>query len=130
MKDDEEDFGEALERESHVHEVNNEITLYHNTGDARFFWRAFLLIHESGEPMPQNFLDKLAQWGNRVIQAKTPQEIATAIEMTGDDKKHIGPKHSEAYRRRWRLASEVQIVKRLYKIKLIKAIETVAKIEV
>ena len=127
---DETEFDRLLEQikhEEHVHEVNNEITLFHNTGDARFFWRAFLLIREEGKPIPDDFLDKIAQWGGKLLTARTPTEIAAALELTGDDKRHVGPKQSEAYRRRWMIASEVKNMQRFYRVKLSKAIEIVAR---
>lgn len=127
MNDDEKAFFQQIEREQTVHDVNNEITLYQQTGDARFFWRAFLIIHESGDPIPKDFINKLAKFGEKLLQTKTPQELATALELTGDTKKHVGPKHSLAYEKRWRLASEVRTVKELYKISLQKAIEAVAR---
>jgi hypothetical protein len=127
MEDDEKKYIQDLEREQHIHDVNNEITLYQQTGDARFFWRAFLTIHEFGDPIPKNFIDKLAQFGTKILQAKTPQELSAGLELTGDEKRHIGPIQSAAYQRRWRLASEVKTVKELYKIPLSKAIATVAK---
>ena len=127
MNDEENAFFQQIEREQNIHDVNNEITLYQQTGDARFFWRAFLIIHESGDPIPKDFIDKLAKFAEKLLQTKSPQELATALELTGDEKRHIGPKHSEAYRKRWRLASEVRTVKELYKIPLLKAIEAVAR---
>ncbi len=110
-----------------VRTVNNELALFQNTGDARFFWRAFLRIREAGQPIPDDFLDKLAQWGAKLLTARTPHEIAAALELTGDDKRYVGPKKSDAYRRRWMIASEVKNVQSLYRLKLTKAIETVAR---
>lgn len=127
MSDDEKKFIAELERQDHVHAVNNEISLYQNTGDARFFWQAFLMIHEKGDPIPQDFLDKLAQWGRGAIQAQTPKEVAVALELSGNGKNHLGPKQSATYEKRWRLASEVKTVKNLYRISLIEAIRTVAR---
>lgn len=127
MNEDEKKFIAEIERQDHVHAVNNEISLYQNTGDARFFWQAFLMIHEKGDPMPQDFLDKLAQWGRGAIQAQTPKEVAVALELSGDGKKHLGPKQSATYEKRWRLASEVKTVKNLYRISLIEAIRAVAR---
>lgn len=124
---EEDQYFADLDHEQHVHDVNNEITLYRQTGDARFFWRAFLLLHESGKDVPKDFMDKLAKFANKLLHAKTPNEIAFALELVGDEKKHIGPKHSQAYYRRWRLASEVQIVQRQYRIKLSEAIAAVAR---
>ena len=127
--DDETEFDrllEQIEHGEHVRRVNNEITLYHNTGDARFFWRAFLLIRKEGKPIPDDFLDKIAQWGGKLLTAQTPAQVATAMELTGDERRHVGPKQSEAYRRRWRLASEVKNVQRQFDVSLQKAIEAVA----
>lgn len=128
MDDDEAAFFDAIEREQLVHDVNNEITLYQNTGDARFFWRAFLTLREAGEPIPEDFLSKLAQWGSKLIRAQTPTEIASALELGGDEKRHIGPAHSAAYYKRWRLASEVQTMMKMRPtLKLAEAIRIVAK---
>lgn len=128
MNADEMEFLAQLAEAEHVCEVNNEITLYHNTGDARFFWRAFLLIREAKKPIPEDVLSKIAEYANGLISAKTPREIAAALELAGDGKSHSGPKHSQAYVRRWRLASEVQTVMRLRpSLSLKTAIEIVAR---
>lgn len=114
MDDDEKQFFDEWERADLVHEVNNEITLYQATGDGRFFWRAFLTLYEAGEPLPSNFLAKFAQLGNSLLSATTPQEISAALEFSANDgRRHVGPKHSRAYEKRWRLASEVKTVLRL-----------------
>jgi hypothetical protein len=126
-KADELAFLAQLKREQLANDVQNECTLYRNTGDGRFLWRAFLRLHGAKEPIPQAILDRLAHWGGRLLGAQDPKEIAAALELSGDEKKHIGPKQSESYRKRWRLASEVCIVRDLYKISLTKAIAAVAR---
>lgn len=107
--------------------VNNELTLYLSTGDARFFWRAFLLLHKDGRPIPQNFMDKFAQIGERILQTTDVTALPAALELAGSAKDHIGPKQSAAYRARRRLASEVAMVRSGYKISLSEAIRIVAR---
>jgi hypothetical protein len=128
MNADEVRFLAQLAEQEHVREVNNKITLYHNTGDARYFWRAFLLLREAKKPIPEDVLSKIAKYAEGLISAKTPREIAAALELAGDEKSHTGPKHSQAYAKRWRLASEVQLVKRLRpSLPLKSAIQIVAR---
>ena len=107
--------------------VNNEVELYLSTGDARFFWRAFLLLHQAGRPIPQNFMDKFAQMAERILQTADVADLPAALELAGSAKSHIGPKQSAAYRRRRSLAAEVAMVRDLYKISLTKAIRIVAR---
>ncbi len=107
--------------------VNNELTLYLSTGDARFFWRAFLLLHKDGRPIPQNFMDKFAQMGERILQTTDVTALPAALELAGSAKDHIGPKQSAAYRARRILASEVAMVRDGYKISLSEAIRIVAR---
>ena len=126
-KSESEKFIEHIERQQTVYSVNDELALYRNTGDARFFWRAFLLIRQAGQPIPDDFLNKISQWGGKLLAAQTPTEIAMALELSGNDKRHLGPKQSAAYRRRWELASEVHSVRDLYRLRLSKAIEIVAR---
>lgn len=120
-EDESKAFIEDMKRRDFNTRVNREFELYLDSGDGRFLWRAFLLLHEAGQPIPQNLLDKLAQWGGRLLTAKDPREIAAALELSG-------AKHSAAYRKRWRLAMEVNQVKELFNLATLKeAIEVVAR---
>lgn len=107
--------------------VNNECDLYRNTGDGRFLWRAYLRLHEAGAPIPQNFLDKFAEWAHKVLDAESPKEIAVALELAGTTQKHSGRKQGETYRRNWLLGSEVEQVRQLWKISLEEAFRIVAR---
>lgn len=120
-------YVKELDHEQLVHDVNNEITLFHATSDPRFFWKAFVLLREAGEPIPESFMRQITVWGNALIPAATPHQVAAALQMTGNGKRHIGPKHSAAYERRWRIASEVKRVSEFYKITITKAVATVAR---
>lgn len=116
----------VLQRMQHVREVNEEIQLYRNTGDARFLWRAFLLMRRAGDPIPEDLMLKFEEWGRKLIAADSPRKIASALELAGGPKRHIGPKHGAAYRMRFRLAAEVANVQKLYRITLTEAIAAVA----
>ena len=107
--------------------LNTECALYINTGDARFFWRAFLHLYDAGEPIPQDFLDKFAEWGQKVLAADSPREIALALELAGTDKKHAGRAQGETYRRNWRIGSEVEQVRKLFGVSLEEAIRIVGR---
>lgn len=124
---EEKQFLEHLDREVLNTAVLNEFALYSNTGDGRFLWRAILVLQRAGEPIPNNLQTKLAQWASKLLTAESQGEICAALELIGDGKKHLGPKHGIAYRKRWRLAGEVRIVMDLYKISSTKAIASVAK---
>ena len=113
MDAEEREFHEQLIREELMHVVNNEIALYQQTGDARFFWKAIIELHEHREPIPESYMAQIVRWANSILRLSEPREIATALELTGDGKRKVGPSHSDAFEKRWRLASEVQIVKRL-----------------
>jgi hypothetical protein len=117
----------VLQRMFHVRQVNEEIQLYANTGDARFLWRAFLLMRKAGDTIPEDFMAKFEQWGRKVVAADGLREIAAALELSGGNKRHIGPKHGASYRTRWKLAGEVAHVQRLYSITLKAAKEAVAR---
>lgn len=126
----EDDISAALDRwqrAEKIQQVNNEVALFENTGDGRFFWRAIVRIVESGETLPTSYTKKLAEIGGNLLTAITPNEIAAALEFAGDKGAHIGPKQSRAYVKRWRLASEVRQVKDFYSIPLARAIEAVAR---
>lgn len=121
-------FHEELIREELVHLVNNEITLYRQTGDARFFWKAIMLLHEHREPVPEQYMAQIVKWAGKVQSISEPREIAAALELSGDAKRKVGPKHSAAYEKTWRLASEVKNVKNLRAgTSLAKAIGIVAR---
>ena len=118
----------ALDAANFQAAVNNELTLYRNTGDARFVWRAVMRYHEANITMPAVLVAKLAEWGGRVQTVSSPDAIVLALELKGSAKDKIGPSHSAAYRRRWRLASEVQLLHRLAPDKTLdQAIENVAR---
>jgi hypothetical protein len=108
------------------YDVNDALALYKQTRDGRYFWRAFMILHEFGRPIPQNFLDKLAQIGQSLLKAESAANIASALEFSGNKKKYVGSPTSMAYERRWRIASEVHQVKELYSLSLIKSFSVVA----
>lgn len=119
---------QTLDAASFQAAVNNELTLYQNTGDARFIWRAVIRHHEANVAMPAVLVAKLAEWGGRVQTVSSPHAIVLALELKGTAKDKIGPSHSAAYRRRWRLASEVQLLHRLAPDKTLdQAIKNVAR---
>lgn len=126
QKDESQVWFDKFMREMHVVDVNNQLALFSNTGDARFFWRAFLLIHERGETIPSQMLDLIATWARELQTAQTPFEIAAALKLSGDAKDHIGPKQSKAYEHRWEVASEVAMLMKIYRAPVGKAIEKVA----
>ena len=121
------EYQKRNEHEALVMSVNNEIHLFHATGDARFFWRAYRRLHQAGEPIPQSYLDVLADFAGRILMTENVAELPAALGLAGSEKAHIGPKQSAAYRRRWHLASEVLMVRDLYKMSLADAIKTVAR---
>lgn len=125
--DDEKAFLADLEECQFNTEVQNELTLYRNTGDARFFWKAIMLFAEAGKPLPVEFTSKLAAWGALIQHLSTPDDITATLELTGEKKQPVGPKHSEAYRLRWRLASEVQMAQRARGGSLVSAFGVVAR---
>lgn len=115
---------------SHINlmqDVNEEIVLFNNTRDGRFLWRAFVLLHKAGEPMPPTMLDVMAEWGRKLQDAASPVEIARALDLYGTQKKHIGPAHGAAYRKRWMVASEVRLIQEQYRVPLKEAISVVAR---
>jgi hypothetical protein len=121
-----EEFISAMEAEIINSDVNDALALYGQTRDGRYFWRAFIILHESGRPIPQNFLDKFAQIGQRLLEAENTANIATALEFSGNKGKCVGSPRSMAYERRWRIASEVHQVKELYSLSLNKSFSVVA----
>lgn len=128
MSDDEQTFLAELGEQEFNCDIQNELALYRGTRDARYVWRAIALFHEAGRPLPPEFMAKLADWAGRVQQLSDPKKIAAALELTGSEKRHVGPSHSRAHERRWRLASEVQTVRRLRpKLTLAEAIAIVAR---
>jgi hypothetical protein len=116
----------ALARNSVYVDAQNEYALYANTRDGRFLWRAFLLLHRAGKPIPKAFLDKFAEWGEKVIGAESPAQIASALQLSGTTKKHVGVKQGEAYRKRWLLASEVLRLREFKRLGITDAIAAVA----
>lgn len=124
---EEDAFIKAMRHGELVRDVNNKIALFQNTGDPRFFWKAFVLLREAGEDIPESFMHQITVWGKALIPAATPHQVATAVQMIGTEKRHIGPKHSAAYEHRWRIASEVERVKKLYKVNLATSIDVVAR---
>lgn len=127
MNSDEQEFLNDLEDREFTSIIQDELTLYRQTGDARFIWKAVILFNEAGRQLPTEFMEKLAQWGALVQDASEPKEIALALELSGKEKQRIGPNNSRAYERRWHVASEVQQVQRLYRTSLTSAIMTVAR---
>lgn len=132
MSHDENRAGDRLQRD--IEEagfsaaVSNEVALYRNTGDARFLWRAVMLHNDAARPLPVELVAKLAEWGSKVQTLAAPDAIAQALELRGSKKDKIGPRHAITYRRRWRLASEVDLVHRLRPDKsLTEAMKTVAR---
>ena len=121
------DFLDQVRKQQLISHVNNEIHLYHATGDARFFWRAYRRLHKAGEPIPQDFLNKIAEFASSILSNDDLSALPKALELAGSDKSHIGPKQSALYRRRWKIASEVEMVKDLYKISTTQAIKAVAE---
>lgn len=107
------EFVRVLDDITFQNDVDNDLALYLNTGDARFVWRAIARHHGAGKPLPPALMSKLAQWAGRVLALSGADQIAHALELVGTGKDKIGPSHSSAYRRKWKLASEVQIVRRL-----------------
>jgi hypothetical protein len=127
MTSEPDDFFSDMEGRQINNDVNDALALYKQTRDGRYFWRAFLLLHESGRPIPQNFLDKLAQIGQSLLKAESTANIATALEFSGDERKYVGSNKSMAYERRWRVTSEVEQVKELYKLSVKEALSVVAR---
>lgn len=126
MTSEPDDFFSDMEGRQINTDVNDALALYEQTRDGRYFWRAFMILHESGRPIPQNFLDKLAQIGQSLLKAESDANIATALEFSGDKRKYVGSPTSMAYERRWRVASEVHQVKELYSLSLNQSFSVVA----
>lgn len=108
-----EDFVRDIQKLQLDVDVGAELALYTNTGDARFIWRAVARCHAADAPLPPVIVDKLAQWAALVQPLAEPAALVAALELSGSAKSKIGPKHSAAYRRRWRLAGEVSTVMRM-----------------
>lgn len=118
----------SIQEQDFACRIQNNLALYENTGDARYVWRAIFLFHEAKKPLPPALMAKLVDWGGRVQSISDPKEIAAALELTGDNRRHVGPRHSQAYQRRWRIASEVKIVRSLRaSLTLAQAIQIVAR---
>jgi hypothetical protein len=126
MTSEPDDFFSNMEGRQINTEINDALALYEKTRDGRYFWRAFIILHEASQPIPQNFLDKLAQIGQRLLTADSAANIATALEFSGDKGKYVGSTTSMAYERRWRVASEVHQVKEFYNLSLNKSFSVVA----
>ena len=107
--------------------VHEELDLYRITQDGRFFWRAFLRLHGSGQPVRQDFLDKLAEIGKKLLSADSADSVVSALEFSGNKKKHVGPETSAAYRRRYVVATKVHWAKTFWNVSLKQAIEIIAK---
>jgi hypothetical protein len=124
---DEVAFIADLEEREFNCEIQNELVLYRSTGDARFVWKAIMLFAEAGKTLPVEFIAKLAEWGGMIQHLSAPEEITAALDLTGEKRQPVGPKHSEAYRLRWRLASEVQMVHKVKGGTLLGAFTVVAR---
>lgn len=122
-----ENFMLAMDEERVNFEVNDAVALYDKTKDGRYFWRAFLLLHKAGRPVPKNFLDKLASIGESLLSADSVSKVAAALEFSGGKKRYVGCKTSMAFERRWRVAGEVQQMKDLYNLSLEKVFSLVAR---
>lgn len=110
-----------------IRAVNNDAERYRATGDARFVWKVIARYAQADKPLPMDYVRKLAEWGGKLQQISKPADIATALELSGHDKEHVGPARSAAFSKRWRLASEVHRVQRLHAGTLIDAIRIVAR---
>jgi len=124
---DSEQFISAMDAAITNSEVNDAWTLYQETKDGRYFWHAFLALHKAGRPIPQSFLDKLANIGNSLLSADSNPKIAIALEFSGDKTKYVSASKSMAYERRWRVASEVHQMEEFYNLSRTKAFSLVAK---
>lgn len=98
---------EITEAELH-RDLQAEVVMYAHTRDGRYVWRLLLRLHEAKLPIPPEVFDKLAVWAVRLLSATSPEEIAAAIEFSGDAKRHIGPRKSAGVYRRVSVASEVR----------------------
>jgi hypothetical protein len=108
--------------------IRNELSLYQATGDARFVWRAIGRFDMAGRPLPAEFVRKLSVWGAKVQNLSDPKSIAAALELSGTGKSKVGPKHSAAFKKRWRLGSEVLTLMKLHpSLALGAAIKAVAR---
>lgn len=121
------DFGAHHERARLVQRYNDATYLYNSTRDGRHLWRAFVLLHAAGEPMPPDLLDHFAQWAGRVLAADGPREIAAALELAGDDKSYLGRKASQAAKLRLDIARRVHTLRTFYGITATEAIADVAR---
>lgn len=108
MKKKDSKLVEELKRGDFVCRINNEISKFNNTRDARFFWRAFLLIQEAGEEIPKEFMEQINSYVRVMLNAKNPKDLAARLELFGDKKNHLGIEHGHKYTRRWKIASEVE----------------------
>lgn len=108
MKKKDSKLVEELKRRDFVCRINNEISKFNNTRDARFFWRAFLLIQEAGEEIPKEFMEQINSYARVMLNAKCSKDLALDLELFGDKKNHLGLEHSLKYTRRWKIASEVE----------------------
>jgi hypothetical protein len=98
---------DAIDEQQLDIDLENLGKLYLNTRDGRALWSMFLTLHQAGKQIPQNLLDKFAEWAPSLLAANSPQEVCQALDLAGDNKKYKGPAQQRAYDKRWQLASKV-----------------------
>ena len=74
----------VLRRLSVVCEANRHLALYLKTGDGLLIWRAYQECRSGGLPIPESILKKFDQFGVRLVDSESVQDIAKALEMASD----------------------------------------------
>ncbi|MBL0420240.1 hypothetical protein JI739_07780 [Ramlibacter sp. AW1] len=110
-----------------VQQFNDAVSLYNTTRDGRHLWRAFLVLHDAGEPLPPDLLAHFAEWARGVLAADGSREIAAALELAGDDKNYKGRKASQAAKRDQSLARLVHELRTVHGVSLTRAFAVVAR---
>lgn len=127
MESEDDAFFQALQKEWAFKQAGEAAEVYLLSRDGRYIWRALLEFHRINCPLPQNLYDKFAQIGHRLLKAQDDDEIARALEFKGDEKRHIGPKHSLKVLARVKVARHVQEVMANPKFTLGRAVALVAQ---
>ncbi len=104
------DIPGTLEQHDLYAAINRDIAHFQDTGDGRFFWRAYLRCRSAGLPVPDDFMELIDGFASGLVNAQTPQQIGAAMGMAGGVKRHVGHKHSASFVEKWRIAIEVQTV--------------------
>jgi len=126
-RDDEVAFVAETMRGDFVRNINDHLRLFKQERNGLSIWRAIQECTHHGEPIPDVIAQKLARWGAELEKANNARDMVRALELTGDKGAYKGPKHLNAIEKRREVASQVELVKGLYRLNNADAIKLVAR---